>query len=132
MIRHLTEDDDGWIVPVATYDVVQLILREPASSGYLWSLDAHDGLRLAGDDRVPLSSAVGAAVARTWTFVPASTGRHALQLHLARPFERDKPPCQSIRIELSVSGEPRAEATETQLERPNDEWTSVRAIEVQP
>lgn len=83
-----TRSDDGATLRVAVGDRVALRLPENAGTGYLWTLEEADGVRIVDDRREqPSGGGAGATGLRVLELAVDEPGAHELRLRLQRPWE---------------------------------------------
>jgi predicted secreted protein len=83
----LSEQDRGRSVEVPRDSVITLRLKENPTTGYLWSVEATNGLELVGDRFEEGGPAIGAAGARVFQFRTPRAGLHKLRLKNWREWE---------------------------------------------
>ncbi len=93
-MRHtLDNPDSGSAVAMHPGDELEVRLRQPGGSGYLWAVqDVPEVLVARGGDTDPGGGSdgpalPGAATLRTFRFTAAIQGRGTLRIALARPWE---------------------------------------------
>ena len=97
-----TRSDDGATLRVAVGDRVALRLPENAGTGYLWTLDEADGVRVVDDRREqPADAGAGATGLRVLELAVDEPGAHELHLRLQRPWE----PASSAVDEMTLAVE---------------------------
>lgn len=94
----------GGAVSLARGQALIVCLVENPTTGYRWSIEAGDGLRLDADSFTPGGPGIGAAGQRRLTLLAAAPGTHRLALLHRREWEA---PAQALaRFELSVMALP--------------------------
>jgi predicted secreted protein len=85
----LGEQDRGRSVEVPGGGVITVRLKENPTTGYLWSVEATNGLELVGGRFEGGGPAIGAAGVRVFQFRAPRAGSHKLRLKNWREWEGD-------------------------------------------
>lgn len=99
------EADNGQTVTMGVGDVLQLMLPENQSTGYLWAIVTNDEAVLRPSEEPAYevdSDAVGAGGTKTFLFQAAGTGTSVLRLVNARQQETAVEPAATFELTVQV------------------------------
>jgi inhibitor of cysteine peptidase len=101
-----TEKDNGKEVSVPKGINFVVSLEITSGTGYGWTL-AKDGaplLKLIGKPQIekPKDSMPGATQRQVFRFHAMDSGSANLELHYARPWEKDKPPARTFTLKVNI------------------------------
>ncbi len=97
----LSEADNGKLITVDTGQPVSLRLPENPSTGYTWSIEAADGIRVQSSRFVPAAAPmIGTAGQHLWTLTPLKPGDLPVRAKLWRAWEGDRSVEQRFAITL--------------------------------
>lgn len=100
------EADNGQTVTMAAGDVLQVMLSENPTTGYLWAIVTNDEavLRLSDEPAYEVESdAIGAGGTKTFLFDAVGPGTSVLRLVNARPQETAVEPVATFELTVQVT-----------------------------
>jgi inhibitor of cysteine peptidase len=101
----LTEADNNRAVSVAVGGTVSIELEGIPGAGYSWKLQpmSSDVLQHAETRPLPSEAKPGAKQTTQLIFRAVRPGESVVQLHYARPFEKEKPPERAFSVRIRVT-----------------------------
>jgi inhibitor of cysteine peptidase len=102
----ITLKEDGTKVKIAKGQILQLKLDALPSAGYTWQVSKQneEQLKLQGKPvfERPEKKVIGGKVTQVFRFKAEAVGTSDLELHYKRPFEKDKPPAKTFKLNVTV------------------------------
>jgi inhibitor of cysteine peptidase len=99
----VTEKENGSKIKVSKGDTLVLKLAEQPGTAFGWKIvkNNEDVLKPHGKPAVEKSDEKpkpGGKVTKVWEFKVESAGTSDLEMHLVRPFDKDKPPAKTFKL----------------------------------
>ncbi|HTD35942.1 MAG TPA: protease inhibitor I42 family protein [Candidatus Limnocylindrales bacterium] len=99
----LTASDTGKTIAVNRNDIVTLQLGESASTGYLWTITAPDGVTVLHEEHVqPPDAMIGGGGTKYFRLLVSRAGTFVVRASLARPWQGAGPPTEQLVFVLAA------------------------------
>lgn len=103
-VQKIDEHSNGQTVTAKKLDELELSLAENPTTGYSWNLKSSGEpvCKLENTVYESPSERIGQGGRRRWLFKIVESGQATLELAYQRPFERDKPPAKSFKVNIQA------------------------------
>jgi predicted secreted protein len=100
----VTDKDNGGTVTLAKGDTLVVKVEGNAGTGYSWSVAKNDKSVLAFQSQATerQDKKPGGKFTAVFNFSAAAAGGSDIEMHYARPFEKDKAPARTFKLKVKV------------------------------